>query len=145
LCSKVMLIRAAYVCRRKSEAPAGDVTMEVDGEGDIEGETKEQKKARKEAKKQVSFRGLYEQSRPGKLIQSRILPRDLQAKALAKASGDLSTSTAVLPETPAANLTNGADEDKKDKKSKKRRASEVDGGAEANGDKEKKKKKKSKD
>jgi hypothetical protein len=39
---------------RKSEAPAGDVTMEVDGEGDIEGETKEQKKARKEAKKQVS-------------------------------------------------------------------------------------------
>jgi hypothetical protein len=70
-----------------------------------------------------------------------------QAKALAKASGDLSTSTAVIPETPAANLSvsNGADEDKKEKKSKKRRASEVDGGAEANGDKEKKKKKKSKD
>lgn len=41
--------------KRKSEAPAGDVTMEVDGEGDIEGETKEQKKARKEAKKQVSL------------------------------------------------------------------------------------------
>jgi hypothetical protein len=40
---------------RKSEAPAGDVTMEVDGEGDVEGETKEQKKARKEAKKQVSL------------------------------------------------------------------------------------------
>jgi hypothetical protein len=41
---------------RQSEAPAGDVTMEVDGEGDVEGETKEQKKARKEAKKQVSDR-----------------------------------------------------------------------------------------
>lgn len=49
--AKDLLARSPF---RKSEAPAGDVTMEVDGEGDIEGETKEQKKARKEAKKQVS-------------------------------------------------------------------------------------------
>lgn len=49
-CANDLLARSPF---RKSEAPAGDVTMEVDGEGDIEGETKEQKKARKEAKKQV--------------------------------------------------------------------------------------------
>jgi len=103
---------------RKSEGAAADVSaMDVE----VEGETKEQRRARKEAKK--------------------------AAKALGASSDALATSTAVIPETPAASIaveSNGKSEKKE--KSKKRRASEmgVDGDAAPNGDDGEKKKKKKK-